>query len=103
MRTRVSKRTPVSTNSTVPRIEREPESSPLPGYLTTAEISARTGVQQEHIALMIRRGRVKATKFAGSWIIKEEDWEEYERNKKPGGAPRGPRKKRRKRAPRGNN
>lgn len=82
------------TNSpTVTRIQRDPQPSPLPGYLTTAEISARTGVHQDHIGLLIREGKLPAIKFAGAWIIKEDDWNEYEKNKNPWGAPRGPRKR----------
>ena len=80
---------------TVPHIQRDPEPSPIPGYLTTAEISARTGVDQDHIGLLIREGKLPAIKFAGAWIIKEEDWDAYEQNKSARGAPRGPRKKKR--------
>jgi len=80
-------------NPTVARIVRDPQPSPFPGYLTTAEISARYNVQQEHVRLMIRRKKVPGVFIGSIWLVKEADWDEYERNRKPGGAPRGPRKK----------
>lgn len=79
--------------STVTRIQRDPEPSPLSGYLTTAEIAARTGVYQEHIGLLIRRGKLPAIRIGHMWLIKEEDWDTYEKNKESRGAPRGPRKR----------
>lgn len=79
---------------TVPRIDTPPPPCPIPGYLTTAEISFRASIEQESLARIIRNGKLKALKLGNMWIIKEGDWEEYEKNKKPSGAPRGPRKRR---------
>lgn len=78
---------------TVPRIDRSPQPSPIPGYLTTAEIAARAGVYQDHIGHLIRSGDLPATRVGSIWLVKEEDWEYYEQNKSSRGAPRGPRKK----------
>jgi|GEM_PF-3661671 len=75
----------------VPRIERDPQPSPIPGYLTTAEISARAGVHQQHIGLLIREQKLPAIRVGSIWLVKEEDWETYEKTKEPRGASRGPR------------
>lgn len=81
---------------TVPRAKTTPPRTTLPGFYTTAEISARTGMRQENIGRLIRQGKIKALRVGSIWLIKQEDWEAYEEHKRPWGMPRGRRTKRRK-------
>ncbi len=64
----------------------------LENYLTSKQISHEFGVRQEHVSLMIRRGKVKAVRPGREYLIAREEWERYEQNKKPWGAKRGARK-----------
>lgn len=81
------------TTTMSPRIKRPPVESPIPGYLTTAEISARYNVAQEHVSLLIRRKTLPAIRVGWMYLVKEEDWLHYQESKEKRGAPRGERGK----------
>lgn len=75
-----------------PHITQPENPSSLPGYLTTADISARDHVSQEHVRLLARQGKLPGSvKVGHDWLISEAAWEEYNKKKGPQGAPRGPR------------
>ena len=53
-------------------------------YLSTAQVADRLGVTQPHVALLIRRGELKAQKVARNWIIDERSLEAFMRKDRPG-------------------
>lgn len=75
-----------------PRIPKAKAPSPIPGYLTTAEIAERAGVWQDYIGALIRKKKLPALRVGSIWLVREEDWKKFEENKEPRGARRGPRK-----------
>jgi len=53
-------------------------------YLSTAQAAERLKVTQPHVALLIRRGDLKAQKVGRNWIIDVRSIEAFERRDRPG-------------------
>ncbi|MGB8644010.1 MAG: helix-turn-helix domain-containing protein [Anaerolineae bacterium] len=77
--------------STVSPHIKKPKPNPIPGYLTTGQISALTGLSQEHVSHLIRDKKIEAIKVGTNWLITEESWTRYIATKDPRGAKPGQR------------
>jgi excisionase family DNA binding protein len=56
--------------------------------LSTIEAHERSGLSQDHIGLLVRRGAIEATKVGNYWLIYEDSLQRYlESPRKPGPKP----------------
>jgi len=74
--------------------------NPLDEYVTTPQAARRLGVRAESVSLLVRQGKIPATKIANRWLILRSDLETFSETYV--GKPGRPRQKRKytKRSPR---
>lgn len=51
--------------------------------LTTVQAGARLGISDQRVRVLIKEGRLPATKIGGRWLIKESDLDAV-RDRRPG-------------------
>ncbi len=60
----------------------------LSNYVTTRQAADILGVTQQHVALLIGRGKLQGTKLDYAWLVFRPSIEQYQKTKSAKGRPR---------------
>jgi excisionase family DNA binding protein len=55
--------------------------------LTLAEVSERVGLDSSRLRVLIAQGRLQATKYGKTWLVKESDVKAFEKQPRSPGRP----------------